>query len=99
MEWQLTMLAVHLAAFVGAGMLYSRAPCWMQKLVMAGLIVTFGAVSAAYGLALAGVWWWFYIKDAGLSVEHLAILVYLFRMIYQGALVHGPDIRRAPATR
>jgi hypothetical protein len=82
--WHLTLLAVHIAALVGAGYLYRSAPCWMQKLTVLGIVVAMLVISVAYALAVLDVWGWWLVVVVGLSIEHLAVLLYVFRLIYKG---------------
>lgn len=84
--WNFIFLFVHLATFIGFVVLYRLAPCWMQKLVVAGQILAFGTMSIAFTLAVFGVWGWWYFAILGLAIEHLAVLMYLFRLIYQSII-------------
>lgn len=86
MEWNLTMLGVHLVALVLSMLLYRAAPCWMQRLVVVGLSVAFAVMVGAYIAALAGDWWWWYLAVLALTIEHLAVLLYLFRVVWQGGI-------------
>lgn len=83
MEWNLTMFAVHLIALVFAVMLYGAAPCWMQRAVMFGLALAAGLVAGAYGAVIAGVERGQELRELGLAVEHIAVLLYLFRIVWQ----------------
>lgn len=84
MIWNLTLFFVHVAALAGAFVLYRKAPCWMQRLVMAGLIGAMTLVAGASALNLAGVWWAWRLSMLGLAVEHIAVLLYVFRLNFQG---------------
>ena len=84
MSWEFSMLFVHGAAFVGLVMLYRSPPCWMQKLV----VVLFGAAVlifvAANLAALAGMTWEAaQLGRAAARVEHVGVLLWVFRVIYQ----------------
>ncbi len=83
MSWLYTMIAVHVFATIGFVILYRAAPCWMQKLVIFGLIVAMVLVTAAYGLQFLGVEYWAQVGVLGLVIEHLAVLLYVFRLIHQ----------------
>lgn len=84
MAWELTLFFVHLAALAGCLVLYGKAPCWMQKLVVFGLGLAMTCLTIAYGGALFSAWWWWYLALAGFALEHTAVLLYVFRIIYQG---------------
>lgn len=90
MTLQLSLLIVHLFAMAGFLFLYRKAPCWMQKLVMIGLV--FGAlfISIGYGISLAQwmfpQWGLYGERDfwlLGLVTEHVSVLLYVFRLLYQ----------------
>lgn len=84
LDWLITLLSVHIIALAGTIYLYRGAPCWMQKLSIAILILSFIVCCAAYIAALARVesWWGFLVVAAAL--EHLAVLLYVFRVWWQG---------------
>lgn len=84
MSWNITMLAVHAISLAGCVLLYRSAPCWMQKLVVVGLGFAMLVACMAFGAALAGhdyVRWPIFI--VALAIEHIAVLLYVFRLIYQ----------------
>lgn len=90
MAWASTLFFVHLAALIGVVTLYRRAPCWMQKLSIFGLIVAMTAATLAYSIALAGFlaphWGWigsWEIFGLGLMIEHTAVLLMIFRLVFQ----------------
>lgn len=78
-----SLLALHLLAAAGCVQLYRQAPCWMQKLVMGMLAATMSIASLAYAVSLFGGDYWPVLVLA-LVVEHIAILLYLFRLSVQG---------------
>lgn len=85
--WNATLLLVHLTALVGAVMLYKHAPCWMQKLTMALFIAALSVGSLAFSLAFAGydhMRWPIFL--VALAIEHLGVLLLVFRLIYQDHL-------------
>jgi p-aminobenzoyl-glutamate transporter AbgT len=96
-DWNITMLAIHLVALVLAALLYTRAPCWLQRLVVAGLAIAFAVISLAYVLALRGVDSWWHVLLVGFALEHAAVLLYVFRIVWQGGL--NGSRRDAPAIR
>lgn len=89
MEWNITMLAIHLVMFVLCLLLWRRAPCWLQRLVVAGLMLAATLLALAYVLALGGVERWWHVALLGFVIEHLAVLLYVFRVVWQGGLSHG----------
>lgn len=91
MMWNLTLLLVHLAALAGFIHLYKSAPCWMQKVSVAGFVLAMGTMSAAFTLAILDVWGHWHVVLLGLAIEHLAVLVYVFRLIYQQHLQWTPS--------
>lgn len=84
MAWHITLLLVNVAALIGLEILYRQAPCWIQKLTIGGLIVAMAIVSVSYALAINDVWGWWLVLGIGLSIEHLAVLIYVFRLLYKG---------------
>lgn len=74
------MLAVHIAAFFVLFAIYGRAPDWMQRIIVGSFVVAMGIMSAGYigtifwGLDCSGV------LRLGNVIEHLAVLLYLFRI-------------------
>lgn len=91
--WQATLFLVHLIAFAGAIALYGRGPCWMQKLSVFGLIIAMGIASGAYGLAFAsalfpdlGLWGSWQIFLIALLIEHIAVLLMIFRLVFKSVL-------------
>ena len=87
-DWLVTLIAVHVLAFIGAAALLARAPCWMQKLSVLGFAVAIGIIAMGY-VALLGqrmyLEWWggWQMISLGLAVEHIAVLLYVFRMYYR----------------
>lgn len=84
LDWLITLLALHIVALVGAIHLFKGAPCWMQKVSIFLLGLSFITCCAAYIAAIARVeyWWGFLIIAAAL--EHAAVLLYVFRVWWQG---------------
>lgn len=83
MEWALTFLLVHILALASAFASYKGAPCWMQRLFIAGLIVTMAAFVLGYALEMVGIG----IELSGdvlslaRKIEHFALLIYLFKLV------------------
>lgn len=92
----LGLLIVHILALSICYQLYGSAPCWMQKLVMGMLGVTMGIASIAYVIAFAGGDYLLVVFVA-LLLEHIAILLYLFRLYVQG-LQWIPSSDRFPSS-
>lgn len=87
-DWLVTLIAVHLLAFVGAASLFWRAPCWMQKLSVFLFSIALGLITLGYVAMLGermGLEWWggWGMIGFGLAVEHIAVLLYVFRMYYR----------------
>jgi hypothetical protein len=87
----LTMLIVHLAALVLFISLYKRAPCWMQKIAVVGWSLAMLAISIGYAMSMFDAWGSWYVLLLGQRVEHLAVLLYAFRLVYQGHLEWKPS--------
>lgn len=83
MDWELTYLAIHIAALVGAALLFWRdTPDAIQKLIMGVLIAAMAVYIGADIWALAGekrVW---PIRLVASKIEHAAVLVWIFRLIW-----------------
>jgi len=76
------LLILHTLAAVGFVLLFQRAPCWMQRIVVLLLCCSM----ATLGLGDWFVLWtgWDYgMRDAGYQLMHVAVLLYVFRLIYQ----------------
>lgn len=84
MSWEFTMLFVHVAALYGLFMLYRRPPCWMQKLVVVVLFLAMSVFALAQVAVLTGA-----IPEGrpvlriAFALEHLAVLLWIFRLVYQ----------------
>lgn len=83
MEWLVTLFSVHFLGLVTVLYLLKGAPCWLQRLSIMLLILAFVVFCAAYFSAILR-WdeWWRLLIVAGVF-EHLAVLVYVFRMWWQ----------------
>lgn len=84
MAWNLTFLIVHFAALIGFIFLYRSAPCWMQKLAVIGFALGMAILTISSSFALIEVNGHRHLTALGLAVEHIAVLLYVFRLIYQG---------------
>lgn len=98
LDWLITLLAVHVLALAGVIHMFRGAPCWMQRMAIGLLIVAFILFCVAYIAALAHVdnWWAFLVVAAVL--EHHAVLLYVFRIVWQGS-GHGYADRTAAKVR
>lgn len=88
MIWNVMLLTIHLFALTGFVYLYRTAPCWMQRLVMAGMVAATVLIAASYLIDAIGSveseWWGgMYIRTVAYAIEHIAILLYVFRLVYQ----------------
>lgn len=80
----IALLGMHVIALVIAIYMYRDAPCWIQKLCMVLLALSFTACCAAYIAALVGTsYWWGFLLVAA-AFEHTAVLLYVFRLWWQG---------------
>lgn len=91
MIWNLTLLVVHLLALAGFVFLYKAAPCWMQKVCIVGFCIAMAVCSIGFGFGVAGQWWHWHIVMLGLAIEHVAVLLYVFRLIYQDHVKWTPS--------
>lgn len=88
--WLLTLLIVHILATIGAFVMLRTAPCWMQKLAMFGIAMAMAIFTLAYFVALVGainpaLGWWgeWHIALVAAGIEHIAVLLIIFRLVYQ----------------
>lgn len=82
-EWLITMLAINGLLLWGIFWMYRGAPCWMQKISVGLLaIAAFGFV-CAYIAALFRVDQWWSIIWIAFVFEHLAVIMYVFRIWWQ----------------
>jgi uncharacterized membrane protein len=83
MSWDITLLTVHILLAMGAGRLFCTAPDWMQKLVLFNVIVAALGLVGCYALQLFRIDFDYLLelKVASLSVEHIAVLLYIGRLI------------------
>lgn len=80
--WDLTVLMVHIMAVMAAAALFCSAPDRIQKLVL-GLVMASGLGMICYyamQLALLDPHW--LIRVAALNLEHVGVLLYVFRLVY-----------------
>lgn len=89
MGWHLASLVVHFALLVMAVMLFRCAPCWMQKLVVVGMALGLLVMCLAFVAGALGHAWWLYVYLLGLSIEHVAVSIYIFRVVWQGMVKEG----------
>lgn len=81
MEWALTFLVVHALLLVMAITVYKGAPCWMQRLFIAGLAFVMLVFAIGYILELEGHWLAAHVVSLGYKLEHLAVMIYLFKLV------------------
>ena len=88
MMWNATMLAIHLIGLWACGVLYRLAPCWMQKGVIGIIALAMFALATSNGFAIFGEEFArYYLAQLGLALEHLGVLLYVFRLLYQAPWV------------
>lgn len=82
MSWSITLLGVHVAFLFCLALLWRATPDWLQRLVL-GLLMAAAMVFVIASLAeLVGTgmhWLW---KRVALEIEHVAVLLYIFRQIH-----------------
>ena len=87
-DWLITLFCIHALAAFGATILYREAPCWMQKVVVIGFVVAMGTVATGYLMQLGDAlrWGWWGGESVvifGMVIEHIAVLLMIFRLNYQ----------------
>lgn len=81
-QWNVTMLFIHAFACFGFARLFEQAPCWMQKVVVA--LLSFGMLAFAFGDLATLAWGWdHWLTRVGQALEHIAVLLYVFRLNFQ----------------
>lgn len=92
-SWSLTILSINLIAFFACTVLWKTAPCWMQKLTVGTFAVSLAIMSAGRFIALMDVirpdLGWYGASELTLlafAVQHLAVLLYIFRLIFRELL-------------
>jgi hypothetical protein len=82
-SWNAIFFFMHFFGFLGACLLYRNAPCWMQRLTVVGVAIGMFVLMVANAIALAGGWWSWWVASLGFAFEHLAVLLWLFRVHFQ----------------
>lgn len=80
MAWHVTMLFVHICALGALAALYRHSPDSLQRLVIALLVVSSAVFLAASAAALSGYWLHWQITRLAHELEHIAVLLYVFRL-------------------
>jgi Na+-translocating ferredoxin:NAD+ oxidoreductase RnfE subunit len=80
MDWDTTLLGVHLSVFVMLCVIFKRAPGFAQKLVIGLLMAGVAVMSWAYGAAVIFDVQCREIIQLGHVIEHLAVLLYVIRI-------------------
>lgn len=95
--WNITMFFVHLAAFSGVLLIYRGAPCWMQRLALVGFGIAMFVACCAFAAAMSGYEHYRWpVFTVALVFEHLAVMLYLFRIVYQDHLQWKPSSANFP---
>lgn len=81
MSWNVTMLFVHLAALCTLVALFRHSPGNLQRLVIALLMGSSTIFLGANAMALAGDPLHWQITRLAHELEHLAMLLYIFRLL------------------
>lgn len=98
MSWDLMLLVINLLALVGLVWLVSAAPCWIQKIVIGLLIIAAAIFCGAYAWAMFDEENHWKLRNVGYAFEHLAVLVYVFRLIWQGGIQWKPSSGHSPSS-
>lgn len=80
MTWNLTLLAIHCAALVALGMLWRAAPDHLQRVALVLLGASMLITTWAYAGAVAGWDVTYQVKRLAGELEHLGVLIYVFRL-------------------
>lgn len=100
MTWGFTMLFVHLAALCGLCLLYRQAPCWMQRIVVVLLILACtGFVAAQIATLNDMVWEAHLLRRLAFEFEHIGVLLWVFRLIYQDRVQWTSSTRSPSSSR
>lgn len=84
LDWLITLLALHVIALAVVIHLFKGAPCWMRRVSVGLLVLAFAIFCAAYIAALARQYqWWWGLLLLGFAIEHMAVLLELFRVWWQ----------------
>lgn len=97
LDWLVTLLAVHVLWLVGVIHLFKGAPCWMQRISVGLLVLAFALFCAAYIAAICRLERWWLFLAMGAAIEHLAVMLYVFRIWWQGD--HGHANRASAEVR
>lgn len=86
----LFLFFIHVLALCGFVILFFSAPCWMQKMVVVGMAASMGLIASGYYIDLVtfidkdSMWWGArYFIQVGYVIEHIAVLLYVFRLLHQ----------------
>lgn len=82
MSWNLTLLAIHILAAYACASVYCSAPGWMQKLVLGLLIVSSLVLVSVFACELFNEDYPWQVKHIAFKIEHSAVLLYLFRIVF-----------------
>jgi hypothetical protein len=92
-SWSITLLLVNLIAFAACMVLWRTAPCWMQRLTVATFAASLAIMSLGRFIALVSAirpeWGWYGASEMtllALAVQHLAVLLYVFRLVFRELL-------------
>lgn len=99
MSWDITTLMVHLAALVLLVLLARRPPDPLQFMVVWTLILAFCIHVAAAAIALSGGYVHWSVSRIALQLEHVAVLLYVFRLFYLECVCKNSQPRSRPSPR
>jgi hypothetical protein len=99
-SWEFTMLFVHVAALCGLVMLYRSPPCWMQKLVVVLFLLAMTVFAAGQLAQISGfLWEGRQVLRIAFAIEHVGVLLWVFRLIYQDRVAWTSSQRSRSSSR
>lgn len=80
MAWHITMLFIHAAALIALGTLFRHSPDTIQRAVLVVLLCATAIFLYGDAAALLGLWLHWTVTRLGHHIEHIAVLLYVFRL-------------------
>lgn len=83
MIWNVTLLMVHIFALLALAMLFKNSPDALQRIVIGLLFASTGVYICTGSAALLGYWSHWLVGRIAFQIEHIAVLLYVFRLFVQ----------------
>lgn len=83
MTWEHALLFTNVLGIAGLLLLSRSAPCWMQAMVVWLLIAGCVLIAGSYVWAMFSDENHWRVRNVGYAIEHIAVLLYVFRVVYQ----------------